>query len=119
MKSTDCAMESRKRRRLEQLSSQDPYCATCGEADWRTLELHHVAGRKYDDVCAVICRNCHRKLSDDQLGHSASAMDAAPHLISIGHFLLGLADMLRLVAAKLREFGLQLLGSPHVKGIVA
>jgi hypothetical protein len=37
---------------------------------WRCLEVHHIAGRDFDnDATAILCRNCHRKLSDDLKDH--------------------------------------------------
>lgn len=111
--------ERHMRRRLEQLGSNDPRCSTCGEADWRTLELHHIASRSEDDMCAVVCRNCHRKLSDDQHGHPAKLPDTDAGIQSIAHFLLGLADMLALIVPKLREFGAKLAERANEGGTVS
>lgn len=101
--------EIRKQRRLERLGSNAPICGTCGEADDRTLELHHVAGRKHDDATTIICRNCHRKVSDDQKDHPACPASADQMLHSIGLFLLGLAELLRLAVEKLVEYGNSLI----------
>jgi hypothetical protein len=101
--------ERRKQRRLDKLGTNNPRCGTCGEADDRVLELHHVAGRKHDDVTAILCRNCHRKMTDNQKDHPAVITQADPMLASIGNFLLGLADMLSIIVAKLCEFGLALI----------
>ena len=105
----ELARERRKQKRLESLGSNEPRCGICGEGDWRTLELHHVAGRRHDNGVTPLCRNCHRKVSDDQNDHPAFEPDADPMLASIGHFLLGLADMLRIIVAKLTAFGLELI----------
>ena len=105
----ELARERRKQKRLESLGSNEPRCGICGDGDWRTLELHHVAGRRHDNGMTPLCRNCHRKVSDDQNNHPAFNPDADPMLASIGHFLLGLADMLRIIVAKLCEFGLALI----------
>ena len=105
----EMASERRKQKRLDALGSNDPHCGICGEPDWRTLELHHVAGRHHDDEMVPLCRNCHRKVTDDQKDHPAFDPDADPMLAGIGHFLLGLADMLRIILAKLSEFGLALI----------
>ncbi len=101
--------ERRKQKRLAALGSNNPHCGTCGEPDWRTLELHHVAGQKHDDTLVSICRNCHRKVSDDQQDHPAHNVEADALLARIGHFLLGLADLLRIIVARLGEFGLVLI----------
>jgi len=105
MDKQELAREARKQRRLEALGTNDPICGTCGETDWRCMEMHHVAGRKHDGATVNVCRNCHRKVSDDQKDHPASNPAADPMLQSIGHFLLGLADLLRLAIEKLTEFG--------------
>lgn len=101
--------EVRKQRRLERLGSNEPRCGVCGESDDRCLERHHVADHGRDEATVAICRNCHRKVTDDQKDHPRFNAAADPMLDSIGHFLLGLADMLRLIVEKLAEFGLALI----------
>jgi hypothetical protein len=105
MDDKELAREARKQRRLETLGTNEPRCGACGEGDDRTLEAHHVAGRKCDPSTVIVCRNCHRKVSDDQEDHPALDKTADPLLQTIGHFLLGLADLLRLAIEKLRQFG--------------
>lgn len=109
MTDRELAREIRKQRRLEKLGSNAPICGTCGEADCRVLEKHHVAGRKHDRDTVVVCRNCHRKASDEQKDHPGFNPAADPVLHSIGMFLIGLADLLELVLEKLAEFGLALI----------
>ncbi|RJF85539.1 hypothetical protein [Sphingomonas cavernae] len=109
MNKVEMAREARKQRRLEVLGSNEPFCGMCGENDWRCIELHHVADHGRDDTTVRICRNCHRKVSDDQKDHSAFDPNAEPMLDSIGHFLIGLADMLRIIIEKLHAFGLALI----------
>jgi len=101
--------EIRRQGRLEKLGSNHPRCANCGEDNDRVLELHHVAGRRHDDLTVIECRNCHRKLSDGQRDHPWAVAGADPFLASVGNFLLGLADMLRLIVEKLVEFGAELI----------
>jgi hypothetical protein len=48
-------------------------------------------------------------VSDDQKDHPRFNPDADPMLDGIGHFLLGLADLLRLIVEKLAIFGLALI----------
>lgn len=104
--------ERRKQRALQRLGTDDPQCVTCGEADWRCLELHHLAGRAYDDGEVILCRNCHRKLSDPSENRDAPA--DPPLLERVGRFLLGLAALLLMLAAKLTTFGSDLLAAaPH------
>lgn len=109
MTDKELAREIRKQRRLEKLGSNSPLCGECGEGDWRCLELHHVADFGCDDTTVILCRNCHRKRSDDQKAHPAFDPAADPMLHAIGRFLLGLADLLRAVIEKLTSFGLTLI----------
>lgn len=98
------SQEIREQRRLRRLGTSRPICCVCGETDSRCMELHHIAGQNNDpDTTIIICRNCHRKASDDQLDHPA---DASPEerLTQIAHFMWGLADFLALAVQKLREY---------------
>ena len=103
------AAERRKQKRLEKLGTNEPRCGTCGENRWQCIEQHHAADHGRDETTVLVCRNCHCVFSDNQRGHPAFDPDADPLLASIGHFLLGLADMLRAILAKLTEFGLALI----------
>ncbi|WP_148650898.1 hypothetical protein [Sphingopyxis granuli] len=105
MTNDELRKEVRKQFRLERLGSNHPRCGVCGEGDDRCLEDHHIAGRRWDDATVIICRNCHRKVSDDQKDYPVFNPNADPLLDRIGHFLLGLADMLRLIVEKLVAFG--------------
>lgn len=109
MTDKELAREIRKQRRLEKLGTNSPICGTCGETDYRVLEKHHVAGRKHDPDTVITCRNCHRKVSDDQKDHPAIDANADAMLSAIGMFLLGLVDLLELVIDKLSAFGLALI----------
>lgn len=97
--------ETRKQKRLEALNTNHPTCVVCGEDDWRCLEQHHMAGQHYGDDLATVCRNCHRKLSDDQKDHPQKVEKSPSRLESIGHLLLGIADLFALIVEKLRECG--------------
>ena len=105
MNNSEKEQERRKQKALERLGSNNPVCVVCGEADWRCLELHHIAGKSFDDALATSCRNCHRKLSDMQKDHPQPASTPPEQLDRIGHFLLGLADLFALLVEILREFG--------------
>jgi len=104
--------EDRKQQQLRRLGTQNPCCVACGEASPAVLELHHIAGRKHDDDLSIVCRNCHRKLSDKQRDQNApvSAPNREDSLSRIGHYLLGLADLLAMIVEALRRFGNWLLG---------
>ncbi len=122
MTEAEIACETRKQRRLEILGTNTPRCGTCGENRWQCIEKHHPPGRVRDPHTTVLeCRNCHRVLSDDQRGHPAFEPNADPMLDTIGHFMLGLADMLRIIVEKLYEFGLALIAraAPPIEGQLA
>jgi hypothetical protein len=107
MRSHDLDAERRQQRALQRLGTDQPQCVVCGEADWRCLELHHLAGRAYDAGTVILCRNCHRKQSDPTANTDAPA--EPPLLERIGRFLLGLAALFLMLAAKLKTFGEELL----------
>ncbi len=110
MDTTDLAKAKRRQDRLEKLGTQHPACALCGERDERCLERHHIAGRKFGAETVILCRNCHRKASDGQKDHPPGTGQVPPSVWEqIGHFLLGLADLLLLAAEKLKEFGRYLI----------
>lgn len=100
-------LERRKRAAFQRLGTDDPRCVTCHEEDWRCLELHHLAGQAYDSTTGILCRNCHRKLSDPSANRSAPT--DPPMLERIGRFLLGLAALFALLADQLKATGGQLL----------
>jgi hypothetical protein len=100
--------ERRGLRALERLGTDKPRCH-CGEDNPHCLERHHIAGQAYGDDTVIVCRNCHRKLSDRQKDHQEKT-DPAPDLLErIGQFLLGVADLFELLIVKLREFGADLI----------
>lgn len=101
--------EGRKQRRLHDLGTNSPRCVACCEDDHRCLERHHIAGRRFDDDTAIVCRNCHRKLSDPQCDHPAPSCATPPLEEIVGHFLLGLADLFELLIQKFRQFAASLL----------
>lgn len=105
--------EDRLEQQYRRLGTRDPVCITCNESNPFCLELHHIAGRKHDDDLSIVCRNWHRKLTDQQHDHRPSEGDeAGSQLTRIGHYLLGLCDLLAMVVEKLREFGTWLVGVP-------
>ncbi len=107
MNSHELDAERRKQRSLQRLGTDHPQCIACGEDDWRCLELHHLAGRAYDEGTVILCRNCHRKQSDPS--DNADAPTDPPNLERVGRFLLGLAALFLMLAAKLKAFGEELL----------
>ena len=57
----------------------------------------------------IVCRNCHRKLTDLQNDHPPHIGKRPTTDESMGHFLLGQADLFVLLAIKLKEFGEHLI----------
>ena len=97
--------------RLERLGQSNPVCVVCGEDDPRCLELHHITYGRVRDEVAIVCRNCHRKLSDMQKDQPPLTGDPVVDevLYAIGRFLLGLAELFALLVETLREFGEDLI----------
>jgi len=96
--------ERRRQRALERLGTNTPRCVVCGFDNPLALELHHIAGRAYDDELVPVCRNCHRVLSDAQRDHPPGNAKPVGALECIGHFLLGLAVLFEQWAKRFREF---------------
>ena len=102
--------EDRLEQRKRKLGIPDAACVGCGERDPLCLEKHHIAGRKHHDDVAVVCRNCHRKLSDRQRDYPSTWLDSpSGDQAVIGFYLLGLCDLLSLLIKTLRNFGQRLL----------
>ncbi len=98
--------EDRLEQQFRRLGTRDPSCVTCGHANPFALQLHHPAGEKHHDDTVIECANCHLDLSDQQLDHVPPELEgAAGMMITIGRYLLGLADMFALLVETLREFG--------------
>ena len=80
MDEVELKRERRKQRALERLGSNNPRCVVCGFDDPLALELHHIAGRSFDEEAVPVCRNCHRRLSDHQKDHSLAQAKAGSEL---------------------------------------
>jgi superfamily I DNA/RNA helicase len=101
--------EDRRQQRLRRLGTQNPNCVACGESDPAVLELHHIAGRKHHVDLSILCANCHRKASDRQRNRIEGVEASDRRLDRIGYYLLGLADLLEMVAGTFRSFGAWLI----------
>jgi hypothetical protein len=80
-------------------------------SDWRCIEAHHIAGKAHHDQTTLLCRNCHRKATDDQKDHPADIGGQDVNLAMIGHYLMGLADLFRMIAETLLAFGKHLVAT--------
>ena len=106
MNKSNLARERRKQTRLDQLGTDRPLCILCLESDWRCLELHHILPTQTTENCGIVCRNCHRKLSDDQKDHPPRDKNQTPSMVElIGRYLLGLADLFSLLVDAFTRFG--------------
>ena len=105
--STHSDKDDRVEQHYRRVGTHEPRCLICGETDPRCLEKHHIAGRRHHEDTALVCRNCHRKLSDSQARPYAARGQQVPEgqLTTIGLFVLGLCDFLVLIIERLREFG--------------
>lgn len=99
----------RRERAHERLGSNEPRCLHCDEDFPHCLELHHISGRAMHDDVVIACRNCHRKLTEFQKDHPP-ILSEPPHILEvIGRYLLGIADLFRLLIGRLDEFGRKLI----------
>jgi hypothetical protein len=103
MKKHELNRERRRQQALERLGTNKPWCVMCGFDDPVALELHHVAGRAFDGTLIVVCRNCHRLLSDMQKDHPEPQNQPPSELESILHYLLGRSDVLVQLLQRDRE----------------
>lgn len=101
--------EIRRQKANERLGSNSPRCIECGNDNFACLEKHHIAGRGYDADTVILCRNCHRIVSDWQKGHPAHRPKPPHQLEVMGRFLMGVADLFELLIDRLEEFGLKLI----------
>ena len=108
--------DERLERQYRRLGTRSPICVGCSERDPFCLERHHLGGQKHHKDVAIVCRNCHRKLTNQQLGHTGGKNDTGGDsmLVTIGRYLLGLCDLLVLILNTLRDFGRQLIESSRV-----
>lgn len=99
--------EKRRRARIRKayarLGTSIPACVICGENNPFCLELHEPGGRKYSGKRVIICRNCHRKLSDDQRDHFPPIWTPPDQLECLSHALQGEADFFLRLSEKRRE----------------
>lgn len=102
--------EIRREKRLAYLGTNKPMCVACGyDKHPAALERAHIAPRGFYPETALLCRNCHREQSDAEKDHAYRPETPNPTLETIGHYLLGLAEFLKLIARTLETFGLWLI----------
>jgi hypothetical protein len=96
-------------RAYRRLGTRHPACVACGESYAHALELHHIGEQAHHDYLSIVCRNCHRKLTDAQQDRQA-VVAQTPTNETIGRYLYGLADIFRMIAGALTQFARHLLG---------
>lgn len=117
--------ETRLRTARERLGSKSPHCIVGNETNPHALELHHVAGREFDDETVCLCHNHHAPITDAQKDHPPKIDGCSNPLEGIGHILLGLGELVAVVIddigehyllelltylrRKLKEIGLRLI----------
>ncbi|SEE46466.1 hypothetical protein SAMN05444161_5848 [Rhizobiales bacterium GAS191] len=106
---TDYDSERRRQRALERLGTNNPRCVICGKANPHCLERHHILGRTHGDETVIVCRNCHRELSDRQKDHPKQIGDPPSLGENVGYLLLNLADLFAELIEVLRHYGRQLI----------
>lgn len=103
--------DDRLEKQYRRLGTREPVCVGCGESNPFCLELHHVAGQKHHGDTGIVCRNCHRKLTDQQRDHMPlPPAKPVAQSTTVGRYLLGLADLLLMIVNALRGFAKQLMG---------
>jgi hypothetical protein len=113
--------EDRLEQHYRRVGTRAPRCIICGESDPRCLEKHHLAGRRYHEDTVLVCRNCHRKLSDDQRDHVQRGQEEPVEgkRTTFALFVLGLCDFLLLIVQRLREFAYWLINESENKEAVS
>lgn len=103
---------ARKRSRLEQLGTRNPFCCVCGEHDWcARYDLHHFARRKYDPRVIRLCIICHNKVSDMEKDFPPIPANTDPRLAKAIAVARGRIHLFRLALATDEEFERWLSGS--------
>lgn len=104
--------EKRIQRKRNELGSHNPNCCLCGEQDMTMLinapksifEEHHICGA-HDGETVVICRNCHARLTDEQLDWPIKIFDNSRTLeMKAVGFFLGLASILEMLATLCKKY---------------
>jgi hypothetical protein len=101
--------KARLRTAYERLGTTSPKCAVCDETDPFCLELDHIGGRANADETWILCRNHHAKMSNARRDHPISGNNLEHPANRLGHIVLGIVELLSLIADMLREAGLYLI----------
>ncbi|WP_146190647.1 hypothetical protein [Marinicauda salina] len=108
MASPPTPRDERLERQYRRLGTRNPACVVCGESDPFCLELHHIGEQKHNDELAIVCRNCHRKVTDPQKDRAHVECDD-PEREQLGRLLCGLSDLFAMIGDSLGAWGRKLL----------
>lgn len=105
----------RKRSKLEQLGTRNPFCWICGEHDWRSrYDMHHFARRKYDPRVIRLCIICHNKVSDMEKEFPPIPATTEPRLAKMIAIIRGRICLSKLTLQTDEELEQWLSGSPFL-----
>lgn len=113
--------DTRRNTAARRLGSDRAMCLICGNTNPHVLsrgEGDHLAGEKFAEDTAFVCRNCHAERSELQREQPAGAACGSrgahgppPNPLEvIGRWLLGMAEYFELLKVTLRRFGEYLIG---------
>jgi hypothetical protein len=95
--------ETRRRKALERLGTDDPKCLICSECDPIALELHHIAKTQFSDETVPLCSTHHDKVSDAAKDRPPKIDGCTSPLEGLGHLVFGLAELLAAAPEDLRD----------------
>lgn len=113
MTDKEWTLHRRKRSRLEQLQTRNPFCCNCGEHHWcARYDLHHFARRKYDPRVIRLCIICHNKVSDMEKEFPPIPATTEPRHAKMIAISRGRITLFRLALATEEELEQWLSGAP-------
>jgi hypothetical protein len=103
--------ELRKEAHFRRLKSRNPICVICGyDNSPAALEYAHVIPRQFGvGDGGAICRNCHRELTETEIGLGFAPETEDRELEQVGRYVLALGEWLELIARTLKHYGALLL----------
>ena len=103
--------ELRKEAHFRRLKSRNPICVICGyDNSPAALEYAHVTPRQFGvGDGGAVCRNCHRELTETEIGLGFTPQAEDRELEQAGRYVLALGEWLEIIARTLKHFGASLL----------
>ena len=103
MNERDTARDAARERQTRRTLGPDAACVVCGEDDPSLLESHHVAGWRNDGgLEGPLCFNDHRRVTEMLRAGGVSMAHPKSPLDRLAALLGGLAELLLLVAGRLK-----------------